>query len=108
MTPDHTPAAPAAPPAPDAPDALDAPPAPDAPDALAAPAVPPAPPAPPSPSRRRATAAKPKRTWIVTPAVGLHMVEAAAVDAAISNDQGRIATARDLAIAGVAAAPQED
>lgn len=101
MTPDHTPAAPAAPPAPDA---LDAPPAPDAPDALAAPAVPPAPPAPPSPSRRR----KPKRTWIVTPAVGLHMVEAAAVDAAISNDQGRIATARDLAIAGVAAAPQED
>lgn len=102
MTPDHTPAAPAAPPAPDA---LDAP---DAPDALAAPAVPPAPPAPPSPSRRRATAAKPKRTWIVTPAVGLHMVEAAAVDAAISNDQGRIATARDLAIAGVAAAPQED
>lgn len=49
---------------------------------------------------------KPKRVWIVTPEAGLHQVAASAVDGAISNDKGRRATARDLAIAGVdAAAP---
>lgn len=50
---------------------------------------------------------KPKLVWIVTPADGLHQVAASAVDGAISNGKGRRATARDLAIAGVADA-QED
>lgn len=50
---------------------------------------------------------KPKRVWIVTPEAGLHQVNASAVDGAISNDKGRRATERDLAIAGVTDA-QED
>ena len=50
---------------------------------------------------------KPKLVWIVTPDAGLHQVNASAVDGAISNDKGRRATARDLAIAGVTDA-QED
>ena len=50
---------------------------------------------------------KPKLEWIVTPEDGLHQVNASAVDGAISNDKGRRATERDLAIAGVTDA-QED
>ena len=50
---------------------------------------------------------KPKLVWIVTPEAGLHQVNASAVDGAISNDKGRRATERDLAIAGVTDA-QED
>lgn len=50
---------------------------------------------------------KPKLEWIVTPETGLHQVNASAVDGAISNEKGRRATARDLAIAGVTDA-QED
>ena len=44
---------------------------------------------------------KPKLEWIVTPEAGLHQVNASAVEGAISNDKGRRATERDLAIAGV-------
>lgn len=43
----------------------------------------------------------PRLVWIVTRTEGLHQVASSAVDAAISNDKGRRATARDLAIAGV-------
>ncbi|WP_312595682.1 hypothetical protein [Brevundimonas sp.] len=50
---------------------------------------------------------KPRLVWIVTPEAGLHQVNASAVDGAISNDKGRRATERDLAIAGVIDA-QED
>lgn len=50
---------------------------------------------------------KPKLVWIVTSEAGLHQVNASAVDGAISNDKGRRATERDLAIAGVTDA-QED
>ena len=50
---------------------------------------------------------KPKLEWIVTPEAGLHQVNASAVEGAISNDKGRRATERDLAIAGVTDA-QED
>lgn len=50
---------------------------------------------------------KPRLVWIVTPKAGLHRVNASAVDGAISNDKGRRATERDLAIAGVTDA-QED
>ena len=53
---------------------------------------------------------KPKMIWIVTRDAGLHQVASSTADAAISNDKGRRATARDLAIAGVAgvATDQED
>ena len=44
---------------------------------------------------------RPKLVWIVTAEAGLHQVNASAVDGAISNDKGRRATERDLAIAGV-------
>lgn len=49
-----------------------------------------------------------KPVWIVTKGEGLHQVATSAVDAAISNGKGRRATDRDLAIAGVTGAPQEE
>ena len=49
-----------------------------------------------------------KPVWIVTKENGLHQVATSAVDAAISNEKGRRATERDLAIAGVTGAPEEE
>lgn len=51
---------------------------------------------------------KPRMVWIVTPAAGLHRVASSAADSAVSNGKGRRATARDLAVAGVADAPFSD
>lgn len=47
-----------------------------------------------------------KPVWIVTPEDGLHQVATSAVSAAISNGKGRLATDRDLAIAGVTGATE--
>lgn len=49
-----------------------------------------------------------KPVWIVTKTDGLHQVATSAVDGAISNGKGRRATERDLAIAGVTGAPDEE
>lgn len=49
-----------------------------------------------------------KPVWIVTTEAGLHQVPTSAVSAAISNGKGREATARDLAIAGITGAPDQE
>lgn len=49
-----------------------------------------------------------KLVWIVTKRKGLHQAPSTAVQAAISNDKGRVATDRDLEIAGVASPSKED
>lgn len=49
-----------------------------------------------------------KPVWIVTEESGLHQVPTSAVSAAISNGKGRVATPRDLAIAGVTGTTSEE
>lgn len=51
---------------------------------------------------------KPKLVWIVTKADGIHQVPTSHVDGKISNGKGRRATDRDLAIAGITGAPEEN
>lgn len=52
--------------------------------------------------------AKVRMVWIVVKGEGLHQVPADKVEAKISNDKGRRATERDLSIAGVIGAPEEE
>ena len=51
---------------------------------------------------------KPKLVWVVTEADGIHQVPTSQVDAKISNGKGRRATDRDLAIAGISGALEEN
>jgi len=51
---------------------------------------------------RKGGAKKPETpVWVVTRADGLHQVAASQMDTALKADGGRLATDRDLAIAGV-------
>ncbi len=51
---------------------------------------------------------KPKLVWIVTRAKGIHQVPTSQVDGKISNGKGRRADDKDLHIAGIIGAPDEE